>query len=134
MIKPDEIRTEGMKALGVLRVAGVSKDTETITIGPHVMEVDTRTASHVTAGRIRLNLSGGSTVKAQATLTMDTQPTAGDTVVIGGNTWTWVASGAGENQISRGAGKAAGSGQLCRRHQRRGRAHGKRGVYCRRLR
>lgn len=82
--------SKGRKATGQLRVAAAVIDTETVTIGADVYEVDTRDVSHVTAGRIRLNLSAGSTVKAQGTLTIAEPVTAGDTIVIGTKTYTFV--------------------------------------------
>lgn len=46
-------------------------------------------------------------VKATRVLTMDTQPTATDTIVINGVTYTWVDSGAVSGQINKGADLAA---------------------------
>ena len=82
--------SKGRKATGQLRVAAAVVDAETVTIGADVYEVDTRDVSHVTAGRVRLNLSAGSTVKAQGKLTIAEPVTAGDTIVIGTKTYTFV--------------------------------------------
>src|SRR5690349_10913312 len=46
-------------------------------------------------------------VAATRVLTMDTQPTAGDTIVINGVSYAWVASGAISGQINVGADLAA---------------------------
>lgn len=98
----------GAHALGIVRFAGVTGDEETITIGSDVYEFDTHVAETLAnAGAIRLDVSGGSTVHSQGTLTMDTQPTATDTVTVGSTTYTWVASGATSGQINVGADLAA---------------------------
>jgi hypothetical protein len=74
-----------------------------------VFEVDTRATSHVTSGRVRVNCSGGSTVAAKGTLTIDTRMTAGDTFLIGTKTFTVVANGVGaDGEVARGADAAAG--------------------------
>lgn len=63
------------------------------------------------AGKLfRLQTEAGTPVNgvaATGVLTMDTQPTANDTVTIGPTTYTWVASGATAGQINRGADLAA---------------------------
>lgn len=103
------IPNKGTKAVGVLRVASAVKDAQTVTIGRDVYEVDTRDASHVTSGNIRLDLSAGSTVKMQATLTVDTQPIAGDTMTIGTKVYTFVPTGQAnvDGQIALGGNVAA---------------------------
>jgi len=50
---------------------------------------------------------GAEAVKAQGTLTMDTQPTAADTVTVGAVTYIWVNSGATAGHINKGADLAA---------------------------
>lgn len=96
----------GATALGIIRIAAAVEDGETVTIGADVYEFDTHTVAAITAGRIRVDVSGGSTVAAQGTLTVDTLPTAGDTMTIGNTTYTFVASGdfdtAGEIPIAAG--------------------------------
>lgn len=82
----------GRAALAVLRVASDVQDGETVTITPDVYEVDTEDVPHVTSGRIPLDLHGGSTVKAQGTITMAVKPTANQVVVIGASTYKFVAS------------------------------------------
>lgn len=84
---------EGRAAVGVVRFDGVCKDEETITIGADVYEFDTHVASTITGGRIRLDISGGTTVKAACQLTLDTQPTAGDDMTIAGVVYTFVPDG-----------------------------------------
>lgn len=60
-----------------------------------------------TIAALRVNQVGIEAVKATGTLTMDTQPTATDTVTVGTITYTWMASGAVSGQINRGADLAA---------------------------
>jgi hypothetical protein len=85
---------KGLRAVGVLRVASAVEDAQTVTIGADIYEVDTCSAgAHVGAGNIRLNLTGGSTVRSRGTLTVDTQPTAGDTMTIGTKVYTFVPNG-----------------------------------------
>lgn len=107
-LNPTLVRMEGTKAQALLRLAGVVKDAETLTVGPYVFEVDTRDTAHVTAGRIRLNLSGGTTVKAQGTATIDTRFTIGDTFTIGTKTYTVATTPTNPGDVARGA-DAAGS-------------------------
>lgn len=96
------------KATGVLTISSVVIDGETVTIGPDVYEFDTHTASTITSGRIRANISA-SAVKAQGTLRLDTIPTANDLFTIGARTYVCVASGAGDSagEVSIGASLAA---------------------------
>src|SRR4051812_36031600 len=56
---------------------------------------------------LRILQLGLEAVKAQGKLTMDTQPTANDTVTVGTITYTWKASGAVSGEINRGADLAA---------------------------
>lgn len=56
---------------------------------------------------LRIQQVGLEAVAAQGTLTMDTQPTAEDTVVVGGVTYTWKASGAVSGEINVGLDNAA---------------------------
>ncbi len=51
---------------------------------------------------LRVLQAGIEAVKAQGTLTIDTRPTANDTVTIGSTTYTWVNSGAVSGQINKG--------------------------------
>lgn len=95
-------------ATGVLTISGVVIDTQTVTIGSRVYEFDTHTTSTITSGRVRANISASATA-AQGTLTMDTQPTAGDSMTIGTRTYVFVASGTAdeEGEVSVGADLAA---------------------------
>ncbi len=77
----------GARAVNVLRVASAVADTETITIGSDVYEVDV--GDGITAGRILVDLSAGGT-KAVGTLTSDTTaPSDGDTVTAGTKVYTF---------------------------------------------
>lgn len=98
----------GDAATGTLTISGVVVDAQTVTIGPRVYEFDASTASGITSGNVRVDISASAT-KSQGTLTMDTQPTIGDTVTVGTRTYSWVASGTADNdgEISRGADLAA---------------------------
>ena len=80
-------------ATGTLTLATTVADTETITIGSRVYEIDSRDSSHVTTGRVRVNVSASAT-KSQGTLRLGTIPTAGDLTTIGDRTYVWVANGA----------------------------------------
>lgn len=56
---------------------------------------------------LRILQLGIEAVRATRVLTMDTQPTANDTITLNGIVYTWVASGATSGQINRGADLAA---------------------------
>lgn len=76
----------GSRAINVLAVPAVVADTETVTIGSDVYEVDV--GNGVTAGRIAVDVSAGGT-KAVGTLTSDaTAPTDGDTITVGTKVYT----------------------------------------------
>jgi len=96
-------------ATGTLDITGVVIDGETVTInnpavsGTDVYEFLADTAQTKTAAsNIAVNITEN-TVKAFGTLTMDTQPTSGDTVTIGAKTYIFVpvgtANGVGEVSI-----------------------------------
>jgi hypothetical protein len=98
----------GNAAISVLRVAAAVQDAETVTIGADVYEVDTTVVSGITAGRIRLDLSGGSTVASQGTLTIAEPVTANDTITVGATTYTFKAGAtAVAGQIGIGGSEAA---------------------------
>lgn len=103
----------GAIALMVVRIASAVQDGETVDLGDDKYEFFTEDAEALdNAGAIGVDVSGGSTVKSQGTLTMDTQPTPTDTVTIGvgagEKVYTWVASGAAsEGEINVGADLAA---------------------------
>lgn len=76
-------------ATGTLTMSGVGSDGQTITVGADVYELDTEPIARYTAGRIRLNLSGGATRQAKGTLTLPTQVTDGDTMTIDSKVYTF---------------------------------------------
>lgn len=85
-------QTQGQFSMNVLRVASASQDGETVTIGSNVYEIDTTVVAGVTAGRVRVNCSGGSTAAAIGTLTLTDIPHADDTVIVGTVTYTFKSS------------------------------------------
>ena len=82
---------KGVAATETLTIAGVVIDGETVTIGTRVYEFDDD--GSITAGRVSVDISGGST-QSQGELTVDTQPTIGDTLTIGVRTYSFVAEAA----------------------------------------
>lgn len=83
-------KASAQNAVNVLRVASAVQDGQTVTCGPVTYEVDTTTISGVTAGNIRVDLHGGSTVAALGTLTSNnTIVNDGDTVTIGTEVYTF---------------------------------------------
>lgn len=76
-------------AINVLRVASAVVDTETVTIGTLVFEVDTTATAGITTGNTRLNLSGGGTTAATQTLTVSVQAANTETVTIAGEAYTF---------------------------------------------
>ena len=84
-----QVYDPGRVAIAELRVASAVQDTETVTIGADVYEVDTHDVSTITGGRIRLNLSGGGTRKSQGTITFTLNPSNNDTIVLNGKTYTF---------------------------------------------
>lgn len=82
-------------------LSGVVIDGETVTIDGDIYEFCTDAAQSVTtAGNIAVDIESGAT-KSQGTLTMDTNPTANDTMTIGTTVYTFkaVASAAGDIAI-----------------------------------
>lgn len=80
---------QGSKAVNVLRLASAGKGGETIVVGADTYELTTKDDLSVTAGRIAVDVHGGSTVKAQGTLQFSSQPADGDTVTIDGKVYTF---------------------------------------------
>ena len=77
--------------LNVLRLASAVQDGETVTFGTNVFEVDFSSTSAITAGRIRVNLSGSGTLAAaNKTGTFSGVGTANDTVILGATTYKLV--------------------------------------------
>ena len=72
---------------GTLTISGVVKNGETVTFGTDVFEFNTRkdsTGALIPSANIDIDLTGAATLEwAQGTLTVDTQPTAGNTMTIG---------------------------------------------------
>jgi hypothetical protein len=98
----------GSPAQGVLRVAAATEDGETVSIGADVYEMDTHDAETITTGRIRVDVSGGSTVKAQGTLTIAEPVTADDTFTIDTTVYTLKAGAtAAAGEVGMGADEAA---------------------------
>jgi hypothetical protein len=80
-------------ASGVLTIAGVCIDGETIDIGDDRYEFAADTAQSIDgASDFAIDITSYTT-KSQGTLTVDTQPTAGDTMTIGSKTYTFVPNG-----------------------------------------
>lgn len=98
----------GAPALATLRVAAAGEDGETVTIGADVYELDTHVVEDITAGRVRVDVSGGATVASEALLTIGEPVTATDTVVVGATTYTYRAGATAlAGEIGLGAGEAA---------------------------
>lgn len=93
----------------VLTISGVVIDGETVTIGSDVYEFLADIALSKTAPANIVVDINEHTVKATNNLTMDTQPTAGDTITIGTKTYTFVPVGTAtaDGEISVGADLAA---------------------------
>jgi hypothetical protein len=97
-----------LPGVGTLRIANAVKDTETITIGGHVFEVDFDLVPTITAGRTRIDLSGAaSLVAATATLTLSGNAVADETFTAAGRTYTFKAALTAADQILVGANAAA---------------------------
>lgn len=60
-------KLDGRVAINVLRVASAVSDTETITIGTTVFEVDTAATPAITAGRVRVDCNAAQTATAFCT-------------------------------------------------------------------
>lgn len=96
----------GVAAQGTLTLSGVVIDGETITIGNDIYELCADAAQTVSGSNVAVDITSGTTGSA-GTLTMDTNPTATDTVTIGTTVYTWVASGATAGEINIGVDVAA---------------------------
>lgn len=97
----------GAPALATLRVAAAGEDGETVTIGADVYELDTHVVEDITAGRVRVDVSGGATVASEALLTIVEAVTATDDMDIGGENYLFVAGAtAAAGEIGLGAGEA----------------------------
>lgn len=99
-----EIRSAS--ATRTLTISGVVIHGQTVTIGGRVYQFTGGAAA--SGSNIAVDIEADM-VAAQGTLTMDTQPTALDTVTVGTRTYVWVANGTADNpgEISIGANLAA---------------------------
>ena len=111
LVMTNDTPVNGRLASKALAITGVSIDSETITInnplitGSDVFEFLADTAQTKTApGNIAVNITAY-TVKASGTLTVDTRPTSGDTMLIGAKTFTFVPNGTAnaEGEVAIGA-------------------------------
>lgn len=94
--------------LNILLLAAAVQDGETLSFGSTVFEVDlAANPGAVSAGRVRVNLSGSATAAAAARVgTFSGNPADGDTMGVGGSTYTFknaLAGGGSANQILIGA-------------------------------
>lgn len=80
-------------ATEVLTIAGVAIDGETMTIGDDVYEFCADAAQSLTGGSDFAIDIESDTTKSQGTLTVDTQPTSGDTMTLGSKVFTYVPNG-----------------------------------------
>ena len=101
---PVGLPVNAVAATGVLTIAGVVLDSETVTIGVDTYEFAADAAQSVAAGNIAVDIQAHA-VKAQGTLTVAVQPIAGDTMTIDTKLYTFVANGtqALDGDISVGA-------------------------------
>lgn len=76
------------RSSATLTISGVVLDSETFTIGTEVYEFAADTLQTVTAGNIAVDITAVTT-KSQGELTVDTQPTAGNTMRIGDTVYTF---------------------------------------------
>ncbi|NLE27533.1 MAG: hypothetical protein GX625_19790 [Clostridiaceae bacterium] len=95
----DVIGTLPVAAAGVLTFDGAVIDGENVSIGDDVYEFDTD--SSVEAGNIAVDVSASAT-KAVGTLTVDTNPTVGDKMIIGTKEYTFVETAAVDGDIGIG--------------------------------
>jgi hypothetical protein len=95
-------------ATQVLTLTGVVVDAELVRLGGRIYEADARSASHVATGNVRWNIFAHTT-QATRVLTLDTQPTSGDTMTIGSKVFTFVPVGTAtaNGEVSIGADLAA---------------------------
>ena len=103
------VANSGTLGVNHLGIAAAVENGETVTIGGDIFEVDTvGDESTLTAGNISVDLSGGSTVASQGTLTIAEPVTADDTMTIGASVYTFKAGATAlALQIGLGADEAA---------------------------
>ena len=85
---------------GTLTFSATANDGETIVLGDTTFEWDTD--GSVTSGNVSLDISTGATASTED-LTVDTQPTADDTMTIGSTVYTFKATAAAAGEISIGS-------------------------------
>ena len=81
------VKDDGSQAIGWVDLTGAGADAETVTVQGRVYELDTHDAETIT-GDVRVDVSGGSTVKSQGTLTLNSNPGDAETVTIDGKVYT----------------------------------------------
>lgn len=86
---PASVLGPGHRAINVLRVAAAVQDAETVTIGADVYEFDTHSSPTITGGRIRVDVSGGGTVKAAGTFVLVANAGDGKKVTIDGRDYVF---------------------------------------------
>lgn len=96
----------GVAAVGTLTLSGVVIDGETITIDGDVYELCADAAQTVSGSNIAVDITSGTTASA-GTLTVDTNPTADDTMTIGETEYTFVESTPEAGEIAIGVDVAA---------------------------
>lgn len=101
--------TVANRAVVVVTRTAADAAIETIT---HANVAASTTAKRVTLFGTDDNVRGDRAVASQGTLTMDTKPTADDTIVINGQTITWKAALTGTAQVLIGADVAASQAAL----------------------
>jgi len=91
-------------AEAILTISGVVIDGETVIVGNDVFEFAADEESTVSEGHLPIGISGD-VVGSYNSLTMDTQPTSGDTVKIGDKTYIFVPIGTdtADGEVSIGA-------------------------------
>lgn len=101
-----------VNATGLLTLTGVVTDGEKILIGDQIYEFAADSAQTVGApGTIAMDIVEF-TVEAEQTLTVDTQPTVGDTMTIGTKEYTFVAIGTEEEDGEISVGDDLGEAQV----------------------
>lgn len=101
---PEGTPVNAVAATKTLTLAGVAIDGEKVTIGADVYEFCADAAQSLTAGSdFAVDITASVTASA-GTLTVDTQPTAGDTMLIGSKTYTFVTAALANDDglVSRG--------------------------------
>jgi hypothetical protein len=107
-VVPDGTPVNAVNATGTLTLTGVVTHAEKVLLGEQIYEFLTTASQTPTApGNIAVDIESFAT-KASRSLTVDTQPTSGDTMTIGTKVYTFVPVGTdtADGEISIGADKA----------------------------